>query len=175
VLLNGIPTGTDYNGRIGNVIRLHELEINLILASSQSAVRPSWVKWALVVDRQSNGSACTYAQVYDTNGGATDQLLATRNTQDWDNRFMILHEETHQIPIVAGGAVITLTPHHRFNLSAMMGNLSGVKYSSTGSTIASIASNGIFLIYTASGQAGFAENTNLPIISFNTKLRYSDA
>jgi len=175
-LLCGIAQGTDYNQRVGNVIRLSDLEINMYALSHASATVPTLIRWAIVVDRQCSGNAMTYSQVFDTLGGTVDPTFALRNTQDWEDRFLILAEGRFCAPLNTGGVSGPMGEFHRkFNLASLMGNLAGVKYSSTGSTIASIATNSIYFVAAPSSQAAFADPTNFPKLSFNCKLRFTDA
>lgn len=175
-LLSGIAQGTDYNQRIGNVIRLSELEISLYALSHASATVPTMIRWAIVADRQCNGAALTYSQVYDTLGGSVDPTLAFRNTQDWEDRFMILHEERGFLPLNSGGLPVPVTSFHRkINLASAMGSLAGIKFSSTGGTVVSIATNSLYFICAPSSQAAFADGTNLAKLTFNCKLRFTDA
>ncbi len=175
-LVSGIGQGTDYNQRVGNVVRLTELEISLYALSHASATVPTMIRWALVVDRQCNGSACTYGQVYDTVGSTVDPTLAFRNTQDWEDRFMILHEERGFLPLNSGGLPVPVASFHKkINLASVMGSLAGIKFSSTGSTVASIATNAVYFICAPSSQGAFCDGTNLAKITFNCKLRFTDA
>jgi len=174
-LLNGVAQGTDYNQRVGNVIKLSDLEINVYALSHASATVPTLIRWAIVVDRQCSGNAMTYSQVFDTLGGTVDPTFALRNTQDWEDRFIILAEERFCAPLNAGGVSGPMAVFHKkLNLASLMGQLAGTKYSSTGSTVASIATNSIYFVAAPSSQAAFADATNFPKISFNAKLRYQD-
>lgn len=174
--MSGISQGTDYNNRIGNVIKLEELELSVYALSSTAATVPTLIRWAVVVDKQSNGVAPTYSQVYDTLGGTVDPTLAFRNTQDWEDRFIILWEERGVLPLNAGGVSSPLSSFHKkMNLAQMLGPMAGIKFSSTGGTIASIATNALYFIAAPSSQSSFADGTNVARITFNAKLRYSDA
>lgn len=174
-LLSGIAQGADYNQRVGNVIRLSSLEISVFASSHASATIPTAIRWALVVDRQCNGNALTYSQVFDTLGGAIDPIFALRNTQDWEDRFLVLCEERMVLPINAGGVPGSGVVHRNMNLASLMGGMAGIKFSSTGSTVASIATNSIYFVAAPSSQAAYADGTYFPKISFNCRLRFTDA
>ena len=174
-LLCGIAQGTDYNQRVGNVIRLSTLELNVYALSHASATVPTVIRWALVVDRQANGSALTFASVFDTLGGTVDPVFALRNTQDWEDRFLVLCDERMCLPLNAGGTPGPSSIHRQINLAALMGSMAGIKFSSTGNTIASIATNSIYFVAAPSSQSAFADATNFPKLSFNCRLRFTDA
>lgn len=169
-LLNGISQGDGSDNRDGKKICMKGLVINVACAPAASTAVPTYGFWAVVLDRQPNGSALTLSTVYDTTA-ITDAMLATRNV-DYLKRYKVLMRKDFVIGTIDDGCYPKWEEY--IDLSKLPETDKIVRYLGTGATVASIATNSLYLIYAVSGQANFAEGTNYPYITAGATLKFSD-
>lgn len=97
VLLNGCTEGTDAVNRIGRRINMKSVRIRMLFAQTRTiaaAVQPTFVRYALVYDRQPNGAAPAWADVFQTinaSGTTESNALSHPNPTNFD-RFIVMRE-----------------------------------------------------------------------------------
>lgn len=176
-LLNGIAEGSTALTREGRVIKFRNLRIKLFFSSATGAggsfgTVPTNVHWAVVLDRQCNGSTISYSTVFDTSV-VTDAALAYKNTAAQDARFKVIREGMVSCPITSGGALPIVDEY--MDLGKTLGPEDrGCKFSGTGATESSIATNALWLVMAVSGQGAFADGTVPVRYSSSSKLRFTD-
>lgn len=169
-LLNGIAQGDTESTRDGKKITMKGLVINVACAPATATATPTYGYWAVVLDRQPNGSALTVSGVYDT-GTVTDAMLAPRNVDNL-KRYKVLMRKQFVIGTIDDGCYPKWEEY--IDLSRLPESDRTVRYSGTGATVASIATNSLYLIYVVSGQANFAEGTNYCYLTAGAMLKYTD-
>lgn len=104
-LINGCTEGTDAINRIGRKIEMTSIQYNMVFQANLSSMSTSGIgeadvmKFAVVYDRQTNGAAPAWSDVYDQNT-ASYSPFAHRNINNLD-RFEVLAEEI--INLSSGG------------------------------------------------------------------------
>jgi len=170
-LLNGIAQGDTEITRDGKKINMNGLQINVAVAPASATAVPTYGWWAVILDRQPNGSALTPAGVYDTTG-SVDLMLAVRNVDNL-KRYKVLKREDFVVGTIDDGCYPKFEEYIDLK-KALLDVDRNVRYSGTGSTIASISTNSLYFVWAVSGQANFAEGTNYPYITMNAVLKYTD-
>lgn len=97
VLLNGTTEGTDAVNRIGRRINMRSVRVRMSFQKGQqptAATTPDEIRYALVYDRQPNGAAPTYSDIFqniDKGLNAESGIYSNPNPVNFD-RFIILRE-----------------------------------------------------------------------------------
>lgn len=170
-LLNGIAQGDTEITRDGKKINMNGLQINVAVAPASATAVPTYGWWAVILDRQPNGAALTPAGVYDTTG-SVDLMLAVRNVDNL-KRYKVLKRQDFVVGTIDDGCYPKFEEY--IDLKKALQDVDrNVRYSGTGATIASIATNSLYFVWAVSGQANFAEGTNYPYITMNSVLKYTD-
>jgi len=148
-LLNGCAPGTGSTNRIGRRILVKSVQLSGY-ANASTATVTAPCRWALVVDRQPNGVAFTFADCWDS--AIADTLRNPNNLQ----RFQIIHDtgvfgvigSTQPAPAIAATSS-SLVPFHLYKKL----NIPVQFNSGTAGNVADIQTNAIFLV-TWGSQAG---------------------
>lgn len=165
LLLNGCTLGTDaLTNRIGRKIQMTSVDYLLNFAASTAdlgtagtyAEGTDTLKLSLVYDKQSNGAAPTYADIYQS-----ANPFSHRNINYLD-RFIVLSEELVAISAAGPNGVCTkkyIRMKHDVRFNA--GNAG---------TVADITSGALYLVYGDSNSAGTQQATLLGQV----RCRYRD-
>lgn len=108
-LLNGLIEGVDANQRVGRRINMKSVKIRMWWAQgvTPAAAVDTYCRYVLVYDRQPNGAAPTWADVftqYNVSGATDSTAMAAPNPTNFD-RFVILRDGARTYsPSVATGA-----------------------------------------------------------------------
>jgi len=160
ILLNGIASGDDYNQRDGRRVILDSISIkgDMFYSSATAAHNVDIVRMMLIYDKQTNGAAPAIADVL-VNANA-DSHYNVNNL----GRFDVLIDKTWSLPQVPAATASAVTfPKIKLGRSIKR----GTQYSGTGSSVASIASGGLYLILI--GSQAFS-GTNNSIIELSVRL-----
>lgn len=167
-LLNGIATGSGASNRIGRNIRI----VSIQLKGSIWGIMPTEsnrVRVMIIVDTQSNNTACDIVQVLS--GGANAFSFINLNYRD---RFRVLMDESFTLGFVdtVGDppSGVTVSPC-TCTVDKYIKTSIDVTYSSNGSDIGAISTNSVYVLSCA-GINGTADTAYSWY--WNARLRYTD-
>lgn len=180
--LNALSTGANSYNRIGRKINLRSLQIRGYIYQNQAgaAPAPDVLRWALVYDKQTDGTAPTWAQVFTSidKGAATDtSTMAFRNLDNAD-RFIVLAEEFYKVDCPAGAIANNQPAHVASEANAKWFYSRFIKLkniptqftaASTG-TVSDIQTGGLFFMTASDLSAANAQYAT----KFTTRIRYCD-
>lgn len=182
-LVSGIAQGTTGITRVGLEVTHAYLEVTLTIYNQVTSVGAIPIGgdagfWALVLDRQPNGAAPTFAQIFDDSvgGQSGNDFRITTTNQD---RFKILKREEWSIGCAgalsagAGATYSGAAPYHCkefIDMSKAKGFDSKANFSGSGSSIASIDSGAIF--FCIAGSLCDADNNTVYV--GQVKYRFTD-
>lgn len=166
VPLNNIAEGNDFNQRDGRKVRNKYVEADVVMAISTAQAVAGTTRigtWHLVLDRQPNGTAPTFGQIFDTT--ICEPWQAYKNVQQFAQRFKILKTERFVIGTAEAGQT------YRLNAFINMMNLSDVDQIThwPGSTGVVPNTNALYLVYVSDETAG-----SQCVISWATRVVYVD-
>nr|UOF79821.1 capsid protein [Cressdnaviricota sp.]UOF81554.1 capsid protein [Cressdnaviricota sp.] len=153
-----VGQGTDLNQRIGDSIKYSSLMVEGFV--TLNAATQDLIKVSIVLDRQTNASLPLYSDIYEV--GAGSGATAQRNKLSVD-RFKVLKE--WNLDLETAGS--TLKKFHTY-IKFPTGQDYHEKFSGTGSTIASVYSNSIYIVFAGN------LSTSMSAISYFTRIRYVD-
>ncbi len=156
-LLDAIQRGTGESERVGRRIQVTGLLIRWTVrnAAALAAEVANTVRFMVVQDKQSNGTAATTALVL------ASTVFNSFNNLDNSHRFRTLFEKTMSLNQHALGTIIEESGDAFIKLNMP------VLYDATAGAITDLTSNNIFLMAIAS-QVGTT-------VTFSTRVRYTDA
>lgn len=168
-LLNGIAQGDDYNTRDGRKINMKSIHLIMTLRNRNDVTGATYaqgdmVRVVLFMDRQANGVDPTAVQLYDTDSLHSQLKLDNRE------RFTILKEWKLTLNGMANtgasGTLVAGAPKTYFLKKYLRLN-TDVVYQGTGATIASIATNSLYIGYqSAVGGLGY--------LTFSSRIRFTE-
>lgn len=100
LLMNGIQNGTAYYNRVGTVISIRSVELRINFISTAGTGVDQLQRYSLVLDRQPNGLAPLFTDIYGMIGGASG-LSSMRNLQN-RKRFKVLWDRTYNVNVNTG-------------------------------------------------------------------------
>lgn len=181
-LCTSVPTGTDYNTRVGRSANHMYIEVNLVVTmeadvTSTDATYGDAGFWAIVFDRQPNGSTPAFSDIYDVSNG-NPPGTAFRSTFNYQDRFKVLANENWQAGSVVKGVAVTgggtgTAPYRcsRFvDLSRLKGQDGKIKFSGSGSGISNIDEGAIFFVFAST----FSTSTQTGKYTGMAKWRFVD-
>jgi len=159
-LLNGISQGDDINNRKGRKINLKSFHIKGGIYTLATSVADQLVaRMALIYDKQSNGVAPTFAQVYSD---STGHAGSTRNLDNRERFKVIFEKSWYSGPNTS--QCYPLDIYKSFNLDTV--------YKGTDDAIASIATGALYLFIWG---ADLADTANHGMQTRATaRIRYMD-
>lgn len=171
-LLNGIAQGTSEVQRLGNVIQSEYIDMKIAIRPDANTVGGDYGFWAIVLDRQTNGAAPAFSNMFDTTT-ITTVGLAPRNTVDYPDRFKIICMESWAANNTANpGGSNPYFVHQFINLAKQLrGKDRKVSYLNNAAPVTSMASNAIYLVI-ACNRGTAAQPT---LVSVGVKYRFTDA
>lgn len=182
-LLNAVAEGTDYNTRVGRSIthKYIHLQMSIVMNADVTAADQAYGEtgfWSIVFDRQSNGAAPAFGDIYDTLGGTVPPGLAHRNTGNFQDRFKVVcHEDfalgsnNKGVAVTGGGTgAVPYRCNKYIDLTNWKGGDQNTKFLSNAATINAIDTGAFFLI--VAGQ--YVTATNTAFWSANVKYRFTD-
>jgi hypothetical protein len=141
-LLDGIAPGTAINQRLGIKVTLDRLEGVLEMGVTSATGTDQYQRWAVVLDKQPNGSAAAITDVYENTSPAAAKNLANMH------RFQILKEVL--LPLNASAEPGS---KRTFKVSIPL-NSNVIFNAGNAGTVADIVTNAVYLITTGSNVAG---------------------
>jgi len=157
VLLNGMTTGAAINQRVGREVTLRYVQFQYVVRCNTAGVDQQ-VRVVLVYDRQTNGSAPAFNDVFDVTNVTCARRLENRK------RFKILYDRTHVLNAIGeAGSQVARRFYRRLRhpVTFNSGNTGLVGDITTGS---------VYLLFISTQAAG----TNAALIDYQTRIRYSD-
>lgn len=141
--LNDVAQGDNYTNRQGNVVQSRYLQYRFSCnLTNQTIVQPSNYKMAIVLDRQPNGVAPTFAQCFDT--AVSTLVFSMKNVAQFQERFVILAETIGVATGTTGGDASQACFKGFVDLSKMPIADQVVRYNGTIAT--SPNTNGLYLM-----------------------------
>ena len=141
VLINGVQQGTDSNQRLGSVITQQSLDVDIFLPGSRGYGEHG--QWAIVLDREPNGTVASFSDIFDMHLGAPRFGIGAGMAflrVDTANRFQILLQDywTGDLPFRYRSTLDLHSITSEFNSSSSCGiPITGALLLSRGSTMTS--------------------------------------
>lgn len=157
-LINGVATGTDNTERTGDSIKMSGIRLNGYYTLNASATN-DLIRVAIIMDRQVNGSAPSYTDIYESTGG----VVAQRNKNTVD-RFVVLKDYQLQLS-TAGDTIKKIDCYIKL---ASGGKDVHTKYNGNTNGIASVYTNAVYLVVLGT------QPTNTSTQSIITRVRFID-
>lgn len=157
--VNQIAEGDDYLNRDGRKIFMKYLQYDCaVWCNSESATGNYPYSWYLVLDKQANGTAAAFTDIFDTT--TIPATYAFKNTKDYQDRFVILKK----VKGIVGEAMEDARDR-------MTGSIPLNSVASYAATTAAVPTSGaIYAIFVSPSGA----NANLNYI-LNTRLVFHDS
>jgi len=154
--LSGLTQGTDISNRVGDSVKLQQLDFNFSLNVTVGSTTQGFMRIVLFRDLENQGATPSGAGPLSSSGGSF--WLAPPDYIN-RNRYSILYDEAVlQLPPTYDGVCKRVSIPHNGH----------VKYRGTGSTSASAAEGAIFLMIWASN------TSNLPSIDYWFRMTFTD-
>lgn len=166
ILVNGMVQGTTASTRLGRKISVKSVQLRHTVTAGTAGGTGN-AKWALVYDRQTNGVAPTWQDVYDNSTAlGSNSTQAMRNMSNAE-RFTVLHEEFFDI---TGNATVPTDDTQRTFSYFRKCNLVTQYNAGVAGSVADIVSGGLFFMVCGSNAAG----TAAPSSSGFLRIRFLD-
>lgn len=165
VLLNGVAQGDNSAQRSGSQIRMSSVG-GIINAEINTSAVSTTIRWALVQDLESHGSAIDLAA---DGYHSTAYTLTSLPNPDYQGRFKTL--KTGFINLANSGVrQVAFRVYCKFPAltSASAKERAHVEYIGATAATSSIGKNGLFFIYVCN------ELTNTPTLTYNLRMNYLD-
>lgn len=155
-LLNGMPTGNDANTRLGRKIHIKSIQLkgtvswDIQTPVATGGASSGRAKVCLVYDKQSNGAAPAFIDIFDNSTTVPSPGPWTMRNISNADRFVILHDEVFDMTVNndTGAAFVFNTDRSLATFDYYRKCNLEVTYNTTaGSTVGSIATGGLFLIF----------------------------
>lgn len=159
LLVNGIARGDDINERIGRRVIMKSIQVGLTVRGTAGTGIDQWHRYVLVYDKQANGAALTYLQVF-----AAADMNGMRNLENRE-RFMVLMDK--KIHLNASGEPEShrqVSAFRRINLPITFNN-------GDAGTIADITTGSLYLIVYGNIAAGATAGSAYGFV----RVRYEDS
>jgi len=174
--MSAIGQGSDINQRIGRAINYHSVVIDV--AINPNALNVSSAAngfWAIVFDRQPNGALATFGDIFDLANGLGDPAFTHRNTIKYADRFIVLTRKDFCVGIQYATDNGYQCREYIHLASRLRGEDVKSKYQGTSAAITDAATGALLFVSCLSNQATFnGGGSNPPLITWNSKLRYTD-
>ena len=164
LLMNGIGTGTGVQERIGRKILVRGIQLGIILDTPTTTGVSQAVRIVVVQDKQANGTACGWDDVFDdgTSGNNASTLTDPLNVEN-RFRFNILFDKIVNLQVQSAAPQNkTLKVYRKVTIPVI--------YGGNGDEIDDINTNSIYLLVKNSVAAGTSSAT----IGGYTRIRYTD-
>lgn len=157
ILINGMTSGSSIDQRVGREITMRSIQFQYVVRANTAGVDQQ-TRVVLVYDRQTNGGAPAFNDVFDYTNCTSVRRLENRK------RFKVLYDRTHVVNAIGEpGAQVARRFYRRLRhpVTFNSGNTGLVGDITTGS---------VYLLFISTQAAG----TNAALIDFQTRIRYSD-
>lgn len=151
--INAIAQGTSQNQRIGKKYTITDVVLNLhikllpgVQVASAGAIETYTLKWALVLDKQTNGAQLNAQNVYKDNVGITD-VISHRNLEN-ATRFQVLCsgiETMNHTTVFTNGTNAYYSREDKIQVCYKKVNIE-VNCKGTGANVTDISDNSLHLI-----------------------------
>lgn len=157
LLLNGMTVGSSIDQRVGREVTLRSIQFQYVVRANTAGVDQQ-VRVALVYDRQTNGAAPAFNDVFDYSNVTAARKLENRK------RFRILYDRTYTLNAIGEpGAQVARRFYRRLRHPVTFNS------GSTG-LVADITTGSFYLLFLSTQAAG----TNAALLDYNTRVRYTD-
>lgn len=166
-LLNGLALGNTGSTRIGRKVRFHTVEAKLV-SQSDTTTAINFVRYAIVLDKQANGAAPAFTDIYDA---ATPYALRNISNKE---RFFVLWDSG--IKSLVGPVTGTIATQQPTDSSARVDEVykkwsfSTTFNAGNAGTVADIATNAIYFVAIGSAVSGTGDS----VVIGSIRLRYTD-
>lgn len=162
-LVNGVATGTDFTDRIGRAILMKSIYMRYFISGSTGGCLGNAIRVWLVYDKQPNGAAPAFTDIFKV---ASINTLNNLNNRD---RFQILWDKSFTLEgnTITAGAVTAGSINAYCGKKFMSCNLAS-QFSGTGATIASIATGAIYFCHITNDGSCYD-------FSGSTRIRFTDS
>lgn len=154
-------------GRIGSKVSMQSLDLKVGFVPLSTSTGVQMFKWAVVLDRQANGSSPSWSEVCDTSV-ITDPALAPRNV-DYIPRFKILAQDTH-----IQGHSLQDSPQYFCHKYIDLSKEGETTYSGTTAVNTVISTNALWFFIVPSNQALFSYGVADGDYTMAAHLTYKD-
>lgn len=145
LLLNGCTRGTDIGNRVGREIMMKSIQMRFVVYADSAGINQTW-HLAVVYDKQPNGVALAYTDVFRTGSGTA----ALRNLEN-RKRFRILKDWYECLsPVASDDSMKVYQWYAKCHLPVQFN-------SGDAGTIADIQTGSLYLVYMGSADAGTAD------------------
>jgi len=168
-LVSGVATGTDNVNRIGRKVSHASLEYTVMMYSGTAGPSSAFV--AAVLDRQPNGAAPAFSDIFDVST-ITTSFYALHNTILYQDRFKVLSIDRVSMSTLASGNPQTVV-HRYVDLSKLGGRDQTANFNGTGATVGSINEGAIFLVFGSINVPGAQSGLGV-LGGFGSKYRFTD-
>lgn len=170
VLVNGITQGDSDITRTGDEVVATSLQFRYRIEADELALNATLVRVLLVWDSQANGAAPTIATLFDQLI-ISDPIYSPYNL-DYQKRYKFLYDRVHVLnPVLQSsettGTLDNVVPVSIYKKRKVKLSRT-VKYSNTGDTVGSIATNSLHMIFIAN------QSTNTPTVSAGYRFIFKD-
>lgn len=157
VLLNGMQSGASINQRVGREVTMRSIQFQYVVRANTAGVDQQ-VRVVLVYDRQTNGAAPLFLDVFDFANVTCARKLENRK------RFKILYDRTHVVNAVGEPGSQVARRFYRRLRHPVTFNSSSTAY------VGDITTGSLYLLFLSTQAAG----TNAALIDYSSRIRYSD-
>lgn len=180
-LLNGLLVGANSYNRIGRAVTMKSVLVRGLVRQYQVGATPAWdfLRLALVYDKQSDGAAPTWSNVFSsvTKAGAVNGDAFSPVNLDNADRFVVLRDQQWKVDPPGGSTsvqnaqVSTDFKEFSFKWFVKLADLPAV-YTATASTgnVSDIQSGGLFIL-----SYGINSNANSQYLAeYTSRVRFTD-
>lgn len=160
VLLNGIANASGENGRIGNLINIKRIFINLNFDISTATITNNTFRILLFYDFQPTGITPSVSEILQSTATSKQAILSLNNLHNSYRFFLIFN---HYITMVKGTETekcLVKLPFDDVDLR--------VVYNGIGGTISSISNGSLYMLLLAEN----SDSNNL--VDYHCRIRFSD-
>jgi len=172
LLLNGIARGDDIGDRIGRKVIIKMMELRFKLGATSDTGIDQVQRLLVVYDKQTNGAACTGAQVLATVASAYAPYSPT-NLEN-RNRFVVLYDTgavSIQSDVLGAVEVPKYGSQRVFNMKRYFSGLPVTFNAGDAGTVADISTGSIYAVVCGSVAAGATAGS----AAIYSRIRYEDA
>jgi len=157
ILLNGMTVGSSIEQRVGREVTMRSIQFSYVVRANSAGVDQQ-VRVALVYDRQTNGAAPAFNDVFDFTNATAARKLENRK------RFRILYDRTYVVNAIGeAGSQVARRFYRRLRHPVTFNS------GNTG-LVSDIATGSFYLLFLSTQAAG----TNAALLDYNTRVRYTD-
>lgn len=167
-LCNGMTLGTTHSNRVGNQIRMKQLELGIVCAAQTQI---STVRVLVFIDKQPNQAIFNPNQIFVNNPPSTLDPVSPLHPDFWPSRYQLLYDRSTTLTI-QGGAT-NVNGEKRWRIRIPLKNKRTQFIDSNLGTVADISKNTLWVYMTS--DENFTTPTTCPVVTIDYLLRFEDA